>query len=128
MKSKVRCTPGFNGVSCGDLARLALLREVQIVLTTHSPYILDELPPEARAQIAQTSQGKKIMYGVTPEFAMSAMDDVPQYECDLYVEDDRAERMILEIMAEKSINRQFSSSAASRRNSGPHQLDRHSAS
>lgn len=97
--------PRFQRRLMRDLARLALLREVQIVVTTHSPYVLDELPPEARAQIIQTSAGRKIMYGVTPEFAMSSMDDIPQYECDLFVEDERAERMVLEIMAEKSLNR-----------------------
>jgi hypothetical protein len=34
------------------------------------------------------------------------MDDVPQYECDLYVEDERAERMTLEIIAERARNRE----------------------
>jgi predicted ATPase len=97
--------PRFQRRLMQDLARLALQLELQIVLTTHSPYILDELPPEARAQIMQTSQGKRIMYGVTPDYAMSTMDDVRHYECELYVEDERAERMVLEIMAERSINR-----------------------
>lgn len=98
--------PRFQRRLMRDLARLALLREVQIVVTTHSPYVLDELPAEGRAQITQTSAGKRIMYGITPEFAMSSMDDVPQYECDLYVEDERAERMVLEILAERCLNRE----------------------
>ncbi len=98
--------PRFQRRLMRDLAKLALTREVQIVVTTHSPYILDELPPEGRAQIAQTSAGRKILYGVTPEFAMSSMDDFPQYECDLFVEDERAERMVVEIMAEKCLNRE----------------------
>jgi predicted ATPase len=96
--------PRFQRRLMRDLARLALQKELQIVLTTHSPYVLDELPNEARAQISQTSHGKRILYGITPEFAMSSMDDVAQYECDLYVEDERAERMLLEIMAERSAN------------------------
>ena len=58
--------------------------ELQIVVTTHSPIILDELPNEARAQIIQTPNGRAIVYGITPELAMTKMDDVPQYECDLY--------------------------------------------
>lgn len=96
--------PRFQRRLMRDLARLALERELQIVLTTHSPFILDELPPEARVHILQTSSGKKILYGVTPEFAMSKMDDEPHYECELYVEDERAERMLLEILAEKCTN------------------------
>jgi len=35
---------------------------------------------------------------------MAKMDDVPQYECDLYVEDIRAERMLVEIMVAHSVN------------------------
>lgn len=39
------------------------------------------------------------MYGVSPEFAMSKMDDVPQYEVDLFVEDARAQRLLVELIA-----------------------------
>lgn len=87
-----------------DLAELARTLDLQIVVTTHSPVILDELPPEARAHIVQTAAGRTIVYGVTPEFAMTKMDDVPQFECDLYVEDERAERMLIEIMVAHSAN------------------------
>jgi len=87
-----------------DLAELARNLELQIVVTTHSPFILDELPSEARAQILQSPQGRTIVHGITPEFAMSKMDDVPQYECDLYVEDERSERMLIEIIVAHSAN------------------------
>jgi predicted ATPase len=97
--------PRFQRRLMRDLARLALAKELQIVLTTHSPFVLEELPPEARAQILQTPIGKTLVYGVTPEFAMAKMDDLPHHECELYVEDERAERMLLEILAEKSANR-----------------------
>jgi predicted ATPase len=82
-----------------DLAAKCRERELQVVLTTHSPYILDELPLDARAYIMQPSTGRSIVYGVSPEFAMSKMDDVPQFECDLYVEDRRAETFLVEILA-----------------------------
>ncbi len=45
-----------------------------------------------------SGDSRNIVYGVTPEFAMTKMDDVPQRECDLYVEDERAERMLIEII------------------------------
>ncbi len=83
-----------------DLAEKCRELEVQIVLTTHSPYVLDELPLEARAYIMQVKgDQRKIVYGVSPEFAMTRMDDVPQYECELYVEDVRAKAMLTEILA-----------------------------
>jgi hypothetical protein len=88
-----------------DLAELARQLELQIVLSTHSPIVLDELPAEARAQIMQIGDTRKIVYGVTPEFAMTKMDEVAQHECDLYVEDERAERMLLEIIVAHASNR-----------------------
>jgi predicted ATPase len=91
-----------------DLAELARRLELQIVVTTHSPFVLDELPSEARAQIMWSGNGHRtIMYGITPEFAMTKMDDVPQFECDLYVEDERAERMLIEVVVAHSTNPDF---------------------
>jgi predicted ATPase len=82
-----------------DLASKARELELQVVLTTHSPYVLEELPLEARAYILQPTTGtREIVYGVSPEFAMSKMDDVQHYECDLYVEDHRAATMLEEIL------------------------------
>lgn len=85
-----------------DLAERCRELDIQIVLTTHSPYVLDELPLHARTYIVQdahTSGQRTVVYGVSPEFAMSKMDDVPQYEIDLYVEDPRAQRLVIEIIA-----------------------------
>jgi predicted ATPase len=83
-----------------DLADRCRESELQVVLSTHSPYVLAELPPEARAYIMQSSAGRReIIYGVSPDFAMTQMDDVAHSECDLYVEDPRAERMLVEILS-----------------------------
>lgn len=83
-----------------DLAHICRVNELQIVLTSHSPYVLEELPPEARAHILVSSEGRReIVYGVSPEFAMTRMDDVPHHECDLYVEDNAAAAMLVEILA-----------------------------
>jgi predicted ATPase len=87
-----------------DLAELARTLDLQIIISTHSPFVLDELPAEARAQIIQAPTERTIVYGVTPEFAMSKMDDVQQFECDLYVEDARAERMLIEVIVAHSSN------------------------
>ncbi|TBN37718.1 ATP-binding protein [Paracoccus subflavus] len=81
-----------------DLARFARDKELQIVLTTHSPYILDELPPEARIYLMDGANGKTAVTGVSPEFAMTRMDDEQHPECDLYVEDARAATLVSEIL------------------------------
>lgn len=86
-----------------ELATQCREKELQIVISTHSPYVLDELPPEARSYVMLLQNGKReIIYGVSPEFAMTRMDDVPQHECDLYVEDKRAETLLSEIMIRHS--------------------------
>ena len=50
-----------------DLADMCQNRELQIILTTHSPYILEELPPEARAFI-MTSENKNKLFLVSVHF------------------------------------------------------------
>lgn len=81
-----------------DLARVAREQELQIILSTHSPYILDELPPEARIYLMEGAGGKTAVAGVSPEFAMTRMDDEQHPECDLYVEDARAGTMVSEML------------------------------
>jgi len=82
-----------------DLADRCRERELQVILTTHSPYVLEELPSDARAYIIQSLPGEReIVYGVSPEFAMTKMDDAPHYEADVYVEDDHAKTMLVEAL------------------------------
>jgi energy-coupling factor transporter ATP-binding protein EcfA2 len=85
-----------------DLAEMCRERDMQIVVTTHSPYILAELPLEARIYLMQGQTGRYVMTGVSPEFAMTKMDDYPHPECELYVEDERAQTMLREIIVAHS--------------------------
>lgn len=86
-----------------DLAEQCRLQECQIILTTHSPYVIEELPLEARICILTTNDGskkvKEIVGGISPEFAMTKMDDDIHPECDIYVEDDAARIFLEEILA-----------------------------
>jgi len=82
-----------------DLANKCRENELQVILSTHSPYVLEELPFKARAYIMVGAENEReVVYGVSPEFAMTKMDELPHYEIDLYVEDDRAGRMLMEIL------------------------------
>ncbi|HEY4241304.1 MAG TPA: AAA family ATPase [Kofleriaceae bacterium] len=82
-----------------ELAEICRLRELQIILTTHSPYVLEELPLEARMYIMETQDVKRVMSGISPQFAMTKMDDKLHPECDLYVEDNAAKTMLAELLA-----------------------------
>lgn len=81
-----------------DLAEIARLHEIQFIISTHSPYILDELPDQARMYVWEGASGREIMKGVSPSFAMTKMDLEHHPECDIYVEDRSAETMIREII------------------------------
>lgn len=85
-----------------DLAERCREAELQIIITTHSPYILEELPLEARMHILESGGTKIIAAGVSPQFAMTKMDDENHPECDIYVEDEVAKTWIGEILSAKS--------------------------
>jgi len=82
-----------------DLAVAARERECQIILSTHSPYVLEELPLQARNYILEAGGVKEIVNGVSPQFAMTNMDDEQHPECELYVEDVRAATWLSEILS-----------------------------
>jgi predicted ATPase len=81
-----------------DLAKIARDQELQLILTTHSPYVLDELPAEARIYLMDGAGGKTAVVGVSPEFAMTRMDDEQHPECDIYVEDGAAAILVSEML------------------------------
>ncbi len=87
-----------------DLAVAARDRECQIIITTHSPYILEELPLAARIYILETGRTKEVVHGVSPQFAMTKMDDENHPECELYVEDNRAVVWLGEILSKHASN------------------------
>lgn len=82
-----------------ELAELCRERDLQILLTTHSPFVLEELPSEARVYLMDIEDSKRVMVGVSPMFAMSQMDDEPHPECELFVEDVAAKVMLGELLA-----------------------------
>lgn len=82
-----------------DLATVARVNNLQVVITTHSPFVLEELPDRARIQIVRSGNERSILIGVSPEFAMTKMDERPHARCDVYVEDDRAKVLVEEVLA-----------------------------
>lgn len=83
-----------------DLAERARIDQLQIIVTTHSPYILEELPAEARIQVVKSAGGKEVVRGVSPDFAMTKMDEDIHSEADVYVEDPEARILVQEVLAD----------------------------
>jgi len=78
---------------------LSRQKRVQVILSTHSPYVLEELPQEARILLLPGILGLNVLYGVTPEFAMSRIDESPHPESFVFVEDREAATFLREILA-----------------------------
>jgi predicted ATPase len=78
---------------------LSRQRRIQIIVSTHSPYVLEELPQEARILLLPGPQGLNVVYGASPEFAMSRMDDELHPDAHVFVEDREAQIWLREILA-----------------------------
>jgi predicted ATPase len=78
---------------------LARQRRIQVILSTHSPFVLEELPQEARILLLPGPQGLSVVYGISAEFAMSRLDDEVHHEAYIFVEDRGAEILLREILA-----------------------------
>ncbi|WP_230877189.1 ATP-dependent nuclease [Paenibacillus macerans] len=86
-----------------DLADIAREKKVQFIITTHSPYILDELPPLARIYVFNDNGVKNVVNGISSEFALTRMDEANYPELDIYVEDEVAKILVEEILASKNL-------------------------
>ena len=80
------------------LLRLARIKKLQIIVSTHSAYVLDELPPIARIMLVKLSDQKDIIYEVSSEYAMSAIDEISHPEMYIYMEDHEAVALFWEII------------------------------
>jgi predicted ATPase len=78
---------------------LSRIKRVQIILSTHSPYVLEELPQEARVLLLPGPQGLSVVYGVSPAFALSRIDDEVYPDAYIFVEDRNAAIWLREILA-----------------------------
>lgn len=80
------------------LLKLARTKKLQIILSTHSTHVLDEIPPEGRIMLMQLQNQKDILYGISTRFALSSIDDRIHPELYIFVEDEEAETVINEII------------------------------
>lgn len=83
------------------LLYLARTKMLQIVVSTHSPYILEELPPDGRILLERGSNGISVLYGVTVDFAINRMDDIRKPELFVFVEDKESKTLVETILRKK---------------------------
>lgn len=80
------------------LLELSRKRKLQIILSTHSTYVLEELPPVARIMLIRLAQHKDIIYEISSEFALSSIDEEGHPELYVYLEDKESEILFWEIL------------------------------
>jgi len=81
-----------------ELLKLARIKMLQVVFSTHSPYILKEIPPESRILLTRTNEGVEIVYAPSVEFCLSQIDDKMHSELDILVEDEISKVLLSEII------------------------------
>lgn len=80
------------------LLTLSRRKRLQVILSTHSPYVLEELPLEASVLLLPGPDGLSVIYGSTPEFALSRIDENVHPELILFVEDRDSSILLNEII------------------------------
>lgn len=83
---------------------LARTKSIQIIMSTHSPYVMEELPPEARIFLERRPSTIDIVYGITPDFALNRMDDINRPELYIFTEDKESATVAASIIRSMSID------------------------
>lgn len=74
---------------------LARTKHIQVIVSTHSTYVLEEVPLESRIFLSRGSAGTEVLYGITPELALNRMDDIDRPDIYLFAEDDESVEVTL---------------------------------
>jgi predicted ATPase len=77
-----------------ELKALCRKRHIQVICTTHSPRILECLPPEGRIFLEKTGDSTAVIVGISPDYATGKLSGRDAIEVDVLVEDGVAEMMI----------------------------------
>lgn len=80
------------------LLKLARTKKLQIILSTYSPFVLEELPLQARIMLVKLSDRKEIVYGVSSQYALSTIDEGEHPEVYVHLEDDESITFFWEIL------------------------------
>ncbi len=69
-------------------------RKFQIICTTHSPRILESLPPEGRIYLEPIGEQTNVIKGISPEYATGKLSGRKYSELGVFVEDETAKLIV----------------------------------
>ncbi len=82
---------------------LARTKQIQVIISTHSKYIMDELPAEARVFLSRILDGVEVIYGISSNYALDRMDDVAAPDMYAFCEDEESCCLAKEILRKSGI-------------------------
>ncbi len=77
-----------------ELKKICRKRKVQVICTTHSPAVLESIPPEGRFYIENVAKNIIVTPGISVEYAAGKLAGVDSNELDIFVEDGIANTII----------------------------------
>jgi predicted ATPase len=77
---------------------VCIRRGHQILMTTHSEYLLESLPSQSRVYLHRNDTGISVIKGLTASQANSLMTDCYKHALNVMVEDDVAKEVLSEII------------------------------
>lgn len=81
-----------------ELVNIALHKQLQFVVSSHSGDFIDNLPSLARIVLNATPDGHEVMYECTTRFALSHISGTSHYELRIYCEDRFAASLIAHLL------------------------------
>lgn len=81
-----------------ELKKLCRERKIQIICTTHSPAVLDSIPPEGRFYIESLTNKPIVTQGISAKYAAGKLSGEDSNELDIFVEDGIANTIIESII------------------------------
>jgi predicted ATPase len=77
-----------------ELKQICEQRKFQIICTTHSPAILDQIPPEGRIFLEKHGDKTIVIPGITSSYAAGKLSGQSNSELDILVEDETAQTIL----------------------------------
>jgi predicted ATPase len=88
-----------------ELMKIAYKKKLQIIFTTHSPFIFDNLPLEARILLKKIDQNIDIFYNASKNLAFIELSGDSINKLTIYVEDDIAKNILEHLLSSEITKR-----------------------
>ena len=82
-----------------ELMKLAIEKKLQVIFTTHSPFIFNSLPNESRIFLKENNGNCEVYYGVSESIAFMELTGENVNDLTIYVEDKIGKKILEELLS-----------------------------